>query len=172
MKNHTDLMQDWRDCCADLQAAEQALPPLAEVETALRATLENATESWRRFVSRLAGEFAAGDGRSTLRHLAGGVDIAPDLALAAAIDAHGVDRLLKNARDEAARVQPQAVRLAAADRAEALALLSRQRFELEAQLATLHFAQGEPLPDGINPAALLGLPVDVAEAAGLLTWSA
>lgn len=169
---HDQLMTQWRDVCADLQAAEQALPPLAEVETALRATLENAAESWRRFASRLAGEFAAGDGRTTLRQLAGGVDLAADLALAAAIDAHGVDRLLKHARDEAARVQPQAVRLAAADRAEALALLSRQRFELEAQLATLHFAQGDPLPDGINPAALLGLPVEVAEHAGLLAWGA
>lgn len=171
MKNHADLMQEWRDVCADLQAAEQALPPLAEVESRLRATLENAAESWRRFVSRLADKFSAGDGRTTLRQLAGGVDLAADLALAAAIDAHGVDRLLERARDEAARVQPQAVRLAAADRAEALALLRRQRYELEAQLAGLHFEDGGPVPDGINAAALLGLPVEVADHAGLLVWS-
>lgn len=169
MRNHADLIVQWRDACVDLEAAEQALPPLAEVEAHLRETLELAVESWRKFTTRLAVELGTGDGRTDLRNLAGGVAVSPDLALAGAIAAHGIDRLLKQARDEAGKL-PQPVRLDAAARAEAIAVLRRQRYDLEAQLAHLHFEAGEALPEGLAPAALLGLPVDIAEAHGLLVW--
>lgn len=169
MNNHDQLMTQWRDVRADLDAAQNALPPLAEVEAALRETLEAAVDVWHRFTGRIAAELSAGDGRTHLRHLAGGVAVSPDLALAGAIAAHGIDRLLKQARDEAGKL-PQPVRLSAGEKAEALAVLRRQRYALELDLATAHFEAGEPLPEGLNAAALLGVPVEVAEAHGLLVW--
>jgi len=167
---YTDLMNQWRDTCADLQAAEQALPPAAEVESRLRETLGAAAEGWHRFTARIAAELATGTGHVTLRQLHGGVDLGADLPLAGALAAHGVDRLLKQARDEAAKVLPQPVRLTADEKAEAIAALSRQRYELEAQIASLHFEEGAALPENIAAAALLGLPLEVAEDAGLLRW--
>lgn len=166
---YTDLIAQWQDCCADLQAAEQALPPLAEVEQHLRATLEAAVSGWQKFAGRIAAELAAGNGRVTLRQLVGGVDLGADLPLAGAIASFGIDKILKQART-AAEAMPQAVRLSADEKAEALAVLSRQRFELEAQLAALHFEDGAALPEGIAAAAMLGVPLDVAGGAGLLRW--
>lgn len=170
MTNRDQLMTQWRDVRADLDAAQNALPPLAEVEAALRETLEAAVDVWHRFTGRIAAELSAGDGRTHLRHLAGGVAVSPDLALAGAIAALGIDHLLKSAHAEAAKAQPQPVRLSAGEKAEALAVLRRQRYALELDLATAHFEAGEPLPEGLNAAALLGVPVEVAEAHGLLVW--
>ena len=170
MKNHDQLMTQWRDCCADLDAAQNALPPLAEVEAHLRETREAAVDGWHRFTGRLADELASSDGRTHLRDLAGGVAVSPDFALAGAIAAHGIDRLLKQARDEAGKL-PQPVRLSADEKAEACAVLRRQRYGLELDLATAHFEEGTPLPEGLNAAAMLGLPVDIAEPHGLLVWS-
>ena len=171
MKTYSDLIAQWQDCCADLQAAAQALPPVAEVEQHLRATLEAAVSDWQKFAGRIAAELATGTGHVTLRQLTGGVDLHPALPLAGAIASFGIDRIIKTARAEAEKL-PQAVRLDAAARAEAVALLSRQRFALELDLAGLHFEDGAALPESINAAALLGLPLDIAEAHGLLRWSA
>lgn len=171
MKNHDQLMQAWTDVCADLQAAEQAPPPLAEVETRLRQTLEVAVDGWHKFTGRLAAEIATGDGRVTLRQLVGGVDLGADLPLAGAIAAHGVDKILKSAHTEAAKL-PQAVRLDAAAKAEAIAVLSQERYALELDLAGLHFEDGAALPENIAAAAMLGIPADIAEAHGLLRWEA
>jgi len=171
VKNYSDLLNQWRDTCADLQAAEQALPPLAEVEGRLRETLDAAAEGWHRFTERIAAELATGTGHVTLRQLVGGVDLHPDLPLAGAIAAFGIDKILKSAHAEAGKL-PQAVRLDSEAKAQAIAALSQERYDLEMQLAGLHFDTGEPLPEGLSPAALLGIPADIAEAAGLLVWSA
>lgn len=169
MLSREELLQTLEDARADLAAAEDALPPLPEMETAAREALELAVDRWRQFEERLAGQIA-GSGKVRLREACGGVDVSPDLVLGAAIAAHGVDKMVARAMKAAEKHNPHAVRLDAAEKCEAVSALRHQRYALESELARLHFENGDRLPDDCHPGALLGIPVEVVESVGPLNW--
>lgn len=174
MTDHNELLDDpllaLENVRADLAAAEGILPPLNEIEAATREALEAATDEWRRFVGRLAAQIASCDTIS-VHDATGRAGASAGLALGAAIDVFGIDALVKRSIKAAEKLNPNAVRVDATTKAEMVAELRRDRYVRESALADAHFDTGGELPDDCHPGALLGVPCDVIEAAGLLTWN-
>lgn len=146
-----------------LAAVKRAQPPVAQLTEKVRARLQElADEAQTRLIDRMA---------DVISHNASLHDIVPAPAQAAyhavgmAAMAIGVDNLVAQAAELAATRDNDVLRLTDAEKADRLDELSRRLYALELQEVEL---SADDLRPGINGAALLQIPLDVAIDAGLI----
>lgn len=156
----------------NLAAAQRALPPIEDVESALREELRTATEPWEKLVRNLAAQ-VAGDSRPSIFDASGRTTDPRhmlDLAIGGLITTAGVDKLVKAIMTEASRLPPGAIRLDPDAKAEAIRELSHARYTIESEIAREHFVNGSPLPEDCHAGAVLGIPREIIESRIGLTY--
>ena len=90
----------------------------------------------------------------------------PDHAYGLAIQSLGIENVIEAAKQRAAKDDDGRLRLSKADREERLLELAHSLYALEVEESGL-LGDDCPRPD-MNAAAAVGIPANVAEAAGLL----
>lgn len=150
---------------AEITAVENAIPPFDQTEGKLRTYLEDATRYRQSVVDSLTESFRSGRTTTYLLDLPTSALI--KAALGIALAGVGIEHLLSEARTQAEANDTGGLKLAESEKSERLAALRRELYLAEA--AEEQALEGQPRRDGIKyAAAILGIPVDVAEAAGLL----
>lgn len=153
---------------ADIAMAEQSVLPDADVQAAIRAELEGAVAAFHRIKARIAESLSAGVSTNL-------DDLVPEnfdkhertnIALGGALASYGVDRFMTEALEQV--VDGGQIRMTRVERDSRLETLRRELYCLELDEELLVVRDSAPRRVDCNTAAVLGVPVAVAEAAGLL----
>ncbi len=150
---------------AEALRVKHALPPIADIESTVRHVLSEMAGAQRKLITTTATIFSHGMSASELTALP--ATQLPKHAFGLAISAIGVEEIITQAKEIAAINDSGAMRLSAGEREERLDDLQRHLYELE--LAEEQRLAGAPRRPEANPAAVLGVPVDVAADYGFLT---
>lgn len=155
---------------AEIREVSNAGLPADACEDRLRATIDGAAEAFEAMKRRAAGCLAAGE-LPTLQILmdySTKPETPAQIALGAAMLAYGKTRFIDEVRDAAADLADDGLRMTAAERLERLRDLRRRLYQLELAEESMIEETGAPRRIDANPAAVLGLPIDVAEDEQLL----
>lgn len=149
----------------EFKAVKGSIQPIDDIEARLRSYLTVMADPARRLVDLAANALAYGHPVSEIGQ------IQPSQlrihALGLAVAAMGVDEIIAQAKAKAAAQDNGAPRMDQNEREERLEELSRERYALELQEeATLN---GAPRRPGVNAAAVIGIPLEVAIERDLLT---
>jgi hypothetical protein len=137
--------------------------PIAELEQELRAYLETLTAPRNALVNLCAAVLNA---NMPLNELTGHPNQLAGRAFGMALSSIGADSIIQDALAKAKANDTGCMRLATEERDERLVELAKHRYLLELEEEQL-LGENERRPQA-NPAAVLQIPADVAEQAGLL----
>lgn len=165
MKTLKQIRADIAEVKAEALAVKNALRPMAELEHSVRHVLTEMASARNQMVDLIAGMFSHGTPLSELSAIP--ATQLPKHGYGLAISAIGVDAIIAAALEKAEANDPGALRMSADDRDEQLSALQRTLHKLELQEEAA--LNGEPRRPDVNPAAVLGIPLEVAEKAGLLS---
>lgn len=161
-KTLKQLRADIAETQAEALAVKNALRPLAEIETGVRHVLGEMADASNRIVGMVSNIFSHGHPIADLVSIPAGQ--VPKFALGMALASIGVDAIIAAAKEKASANDNGALRMSTADRDGQLQALERQLYEL--QLAEEAALDGEPRRPGCNAAAVLGVPLEIAEQHG------
>lgn len=139
------------------------LRPDAEIELAMHRVLGEAVGEFKAFQGRFSSHFSQGDAPSldfVLRdsYLPNEVE---RIALGGALVNYGIDRFVTESM--AAANFPDGPRLSRAEQSDLLTELFRELYECELDEESLVMASGAMRRAGCNAAAVIGMPIIVAE---------
>ncbi len=166
------LRAEITDLKSQLREASQAGLPAAECEAGLRRSLAEAIDLFEQFKREAADHIARGEA-PTLEALFS-YQTRPEtiakLGIGAALSAYGIDKFVTEATAAAAEIDKTnpITRLSAVERHDRLRELHRQLYAAELAEESLILETGEDRRLDANAAAVLGIPFDEVEHAGLL----
>lgn len=154
----------------EIEATRRAGLPAEQVEATLREALAVAEASYEEMVAGLGRCLAGGHPVSTVdlmghRERAESVD---SLLLGFAVRAVGAETIITDAQLAAASLPAAKLRLTDGERQARLAELQEALYEAETAEEHLVEAEGRARRPDASTAAVLGLPFEIAEQAGLL----
>ena len=140
--------------------------PVAELENDLRSYLSSMAAPRTELVNLCAGVISSS---TPLNLLTGHPNSLAQRGFGLAVAALGIESVIREAMERAKALDTGCLRMTAEDRAERLAELAHARYVAELDEETA--LDGATRRAGINAAAVLHIPADVAEQAGLITGS-
>jgi hypothetical protein len=166
----TKIRRELDNVNSEIASVQNALPPIAERLNDVAQALELLTAPWNDFVAQAAEQVVLWDRPITLSsltpHRFNAENIA-ELGLAAAIASYGAKELRDAIRQKAAEIAHEGqLRLTATERATRLKDLYIQRYRLE--FTEEQNLDGAPRRPGVNAAAVMGVPLEVAQEHHLL----
>lgn len=168
MKKLTSLRDTLATLKSELAAVSGARPPHDEVVSALRGTLQGAVAGFSRAQANVAECIASGV-PSSLNSLLKSSYERDEIALIAfggALASYGMDRFIDEAIAMAG--EPEGLRLSVKDREAKERDLLRKIYQLETEEEILAESLGVMRRSGVNAAAVLGIPLEIAEREGWL----
>jgi hypothetical protein len=147
----------------DVQQVANSQRPLDELEASLRSYL-GALASPRNALVNLCADVLTAN--MPITEIVGHPNSLAARGFGLALAANGVDAIIDEALTKAQANDPGCLRMTADERAERLASLAKARYLAEMEEETL-LAGNERRPN-MNAGAVLGIPIDVAEQAGLI----
>lgn len=155
----------------ELKAVARATLPHDEIVATIRGTLHGAVDGFQKAQANVAECIATGT-PSSLNAIIKTSYEPNEIALVAfggALSAYGLDRFIGEAIEMAGK--PEGLRLSAKEREAAELDLKRQIYQLEAEEEALVGSMGVARRPHVNAAAVLGIPLAIAEQEGLLGGS-
>lgn len=149
---------------AEALAVRHSIRPMSEIEAGVRHTLNEMANAHDQLVSLIAGMFSHGNQISELSAIP--ATQLPKHGYGLAISAIGVDAIIADALKKAEAQDSGALRISVYERGEQLEALERACYLLE--LAEEQKLNGEQRRPNANAAAVLGIPIELAQEAGLL----
>lgn len=147
---------------AEIKAVDNSIPAAAELENRLRERLQEQTAAVNSLIENCAFALATGDmGRLFIDPA-----VLAQKAFGMAVDSVGIGRIVQAAKERAEELDDGRLRLPASEKRERLATLKRERYLAELEEQEI-IGTADQRPD-VSGAALLLIPVDVAEDAGIL----
>jgi small-conductance mechanosensitive channel len=165
MKQLKQIRDDIAAVKAEIIRIDNSIPPVADIEALLRTYLTSLADPKRRLVDLAASILSHGTPVNELLNLP--PTQLPQHAFGIALAAHGVDQIIAEAKTIAQTQDNGAMRLSADDRTDKLLELRRELYELE--LSEEENLADTPRRPDVNPAAVLGVPMNIAESNGYLT---
>lgn len=145
-------------------AVKNSIRPMSEIEIGVRHTLNEMSNARDQLVNLIAGMFSHGTQISELSAIP--PTQLPKHGYGLAISAIGVDAIIAAAKEKAEANDSGALRISVFERGEQLEALEHTLYCLE--LLEEEKLNGEPRRPNANAAAVLGIPLEVAEEADLL----
>jgi phage shock protein A len=159
------MRRDIADLKADIAKVDSALAPLDERTELLRVAYRELTSAYDKWIDKAAAALADGAVADVFL-------VAPELklerAIGIAVAAVGEDEFIASALERVARHERGRQRMPAGEKSAALLKLHRRLYQLELDEEALVLASGEERRPDANAAAVLGVPLDVAEENNLL----
>lgn len=150
------------DLSAEIKAVENSIPPASELENRLRERLQEQADSVNTLIENCALALATGD----MGQLFVDPRVIAQKAFGMALEGVGIGRIVQAAKDRAAELDSGRLRLPSSEKHARLAELKRERYLAELDEQEI-IGTAEQRPD-VSGAAVLLIPVDVAEDAGIL----
>lgn len=163
-KNLKQIRAEIAETLAEAFAVKNSIRPMSEIEVGVRHTLTEMASAHDQIVNLIAGMFSHGTQISELSAIP--PTQLPKHGYGLAISAIGVDAIIAAAKEKAEANDSGALRISVFERGEQLEALERACYLLE--LAEEEKLNGEPRRPNANAAAVLGIPLEVAEEADLL----
>lgn len=163
-KNLKQIRAEIAETRAEAIAVKHSIRPMSEIESGVRHTLNEMASAHDQIVNLIAGMFSHGTQISELSAIP--PTQLPKHGYGLAISAIGVDNLIAAAKEKAESQDSGALRISVFERGEQLEALEHTLYCLE--LAEEEKLNGEPRRPNANAAAVLGIPLEIAEEADLL----
>ena len=156
------------DLRGELAEVINATMPPDDIKAAVRGSLQAAVDEFSRAQTNAAECIASGIPSSLSAILKSSYDRdeVAIIALGGALAAYGLDRFLDEA--EAMAGEPKGLRLTAAQSEEKAAIIRRELYQLESEEEALVESLDAMRRPGVNVAAVLGIPLEIAEREGLV----
>ncbi len=149
---------------AEAIAVKNSIRPMSEIEIGVRHTLNEMASAHDQLVNLIAGMFSHGTQISELSAIP--PTQLPKHGYGLAISAIGVSAIIAAAKEKAEANDSGALRISVFERGEQLEALEHTLYCLE--LLEEEKLNGEPRRPNANAAAVLGIPLEIAEEADLL----
>lgn len=163
-KNLKQIRAEIAETRAEAIAVKNSIRPMDEIEIGVRHTLNEMASAHDQLVNLIAGMFSHGTQISELSAIP--PTQLPKHGYGLAIAAIGVDAIIAAAKEKAQAQDSGALRISVFERGEQLEALERALYLLE--IAEEEKLNGEPRRPNANAAAVLGIPLEIAEEADLL----
>ncbi len=150
------------DLTAEIKAVEKSIPPAADLENQLRASLQEQADSVNTLIENCAFALSTGD----MGRLFVDPRVLAQKAFGMALHSVGIGPIVQAAKDRAAELDTGRLRMPTSEKRKRLSELKAARYLAELDEQELIGTEAQR-PD-VSGAALLGIPLDVVEASDLL----